>query len=138
MCVLLLPVRKYPDSARTNVRLCSLKAASRHFARLHVALHVIGQLLTFDDFAQARAFDSRDVNKRIRAAVVGLNEAEAFCGIEPFDDAGGHDEPFQGKCFDRSAIARREGIATLKEEISSARGAKRATIIARQTNIDNR
>jgi hypothetical protein len=35
------------------------------------------------------------VDERVSAAVVRLDEAEAFGGIEPFYCASGHDEPFQ-------------------------------------------
>jgi hypothetical protein len=34
------------------------------------------------------------MDKRISAAVVRLNEAEALGGVEPFNCASGHDEPF--------------------------------------------
>src|SRR5436190_675239 len=88
------------NSASTSVvkgklnRSDGLQVAGRHFARLAVALHLIADLLTFDDFAHSGALDGRDVNEGIRAAVVRLNEAEALGGIEPFNCASGHDEPF--------------------------------------------
>lgn len=75
-------------------KLSSLKIAGRHFTGLHVPLHVIADLLAFDDFAHSSAFDSRDMDERIGAAIVRLNEAEALGGIEPFNCASGHDEPF--------------------------------------------
>lgn len=71
-----------------------LQVAGRHLARLVVALHVVGKLLAFNDFAHAGAFNCRDVNECVRAAVVRLNEAEALGGIEPFYCASGHNEPF--------------------------------------------
>ncbi|MBB5537973.1 hypothetical protein GGD55_004694 [Rhizobium giardinii] len=73
----------------------SLQLASGHFARLVVAFHLVAKLLAFDDFAHAGPLDSGDVNKYIGAAVIRLNEAEALCGIEPFNCASGHNEPFQ-------------------------------------------
>ena len=72
-----------------------LQVAGRHFARLVVALKLKTDLLAFDQFAHSGAFDGRDVNEGVRAAIVRLNEAEALGGIEPFYCACGHDEPFQ-------------------------------------------
>lgn len=74
--------------------LSSLKVAGRCFARLAVALQLVAELLAFDDFAHSCTLNSRDVNERICAAIVWLNEAEALSGIEPFNCASGHDEPF--------------------------------------------
>jgi hypothetical protein len=34
------------------------------------------------------------MNEGVNAAVVRLNEAEALGGVEPFNCASGHDEPF--------------------------------------------
>jgi len=89
------------DSASTSVVkgepmpiLGSLQIASRHFAGLVVALHVVTDFLAFDDFAHSSALDGRDVDERVSAAIVRLNEAEALGGIEPFNCASGHDEPF--------------------------------------------
>ena len=75
--------------------LCVLQIAGRHFAGLVVTLELEADFLAFDEFAHSGAFDGRDVDKSVSAAVVRLNEAEAFSGIEPFNCASGHDEPFQ-------------------------------------------
>ncbi|CVI21193.1 conserved hypothetical protein [Agrobacterium tumefaciens str. B6] len=72
----------------------SLQIAGRHFSRLVVALKLEADLLTFDEFAHACALNGGDVDERIGAAIVRLNEAEALGGIEPFNCASGHDEPF--------------------------------------------
>ena len=42
--------------------------------------------------AQARAFDGRDVDEDVLAAVVGLDEAVTLGRVEPFDSAGSHFE----------------------------------------------
>jgi len=84
-----------------------LEIASRHFARLVVALHVIGDLLAFNDFAHSGTLDGRDVHEGIGAAVVRLNKAKAFGGIKPFNCASGHDEPFHSNIDDRDAKALR-------------------------------
>jgi hypothetical protein len=98
-----LPIgRCLVNSASTSVvtgeapsDLGSLELASGHFARLVIAFHLIAKLLAFDDFAHSGPLDSGDVNENVRAAVIRLNEAEALCGIEPFNCASGHNEPFQ-------------------------------------------
>ncbi|MGV1754711.1 hypothetical protein [Agrobacterium sp. CG674] len=51
------------------------------------------------------------MNEGVSAAVVRLNEAEAFCGIKPFYGASGHDEPFHSNGDDRYANALRMMIA---------------------------
>jgi hypothetical protein len=96
------PIGDYAfDSASTSVvtgkhkdQLSSLKVASRHLARLVVAFHLEANLLAFDDFTHTSALYSGNVNENVRAAVVRLNEAEAFRGIKPFYSASGHNEPF--------------------------------------------
>ena len=69
----------------------TLEIASGHFARLIVALHVVGDLLALDDIAHSGALDGGDMDEGVSAAIVRLNEAEAFCGIEPFNCASGHE-----------------------------------------------
>ena len=84
----------HPWSGRAKKTLGGLQLAGGHLARLVIALQLEADLLAFDEIAHAGAFDGRDVNEDIGAAVVRLNEAEALGGIEPFYCAGGHDEPF--------------------------------------------
>jgi hypothetical protein len=72
-----------------------LEIASGHLARLVVTLEVEADLLAFDKVAHSGALDGGDVNEGVVAAIIRLNEAEAFGGIEPFNCASGHDdEPF--------------------------------------------
>jgi hypothetical protein len=71
-----------------------LEVAGRHFARLVVALQFEAYLLPFDKITHSGALNGRDMDKRVIAAVVRLNEAKAFGGVKPFNDASGHDEPF--------------------------------------------
>jgi hypothetical protein len=92
------------------VRLSGLQTTGRHFARLHVALHVVAKLLAFNDFAHTGALDGLNTDERIGAAIVTLNEAEAFCGLEPFYCACGHDEPFQSN-LDRPRKRRLRGTS---------------------------
>jgi hypothetical protein len=81
--------------SEAKIELSSLKVAGRHLARLRVALEIVAKLLAFYDFAHSGALDSGDVNESVSAAIVRLNEAEAFSGIKPFYCASGHSEPFQ-------------------------------------------
>lgn len=45
-------------------------------------LQVVAVLLAFDDFAHASAFHGRNMDERVGAAVVRLNETELISGIE--------------------------------------------------------
>lgn len=91
------------DSASTSVvngkqilkRLGSLQIAGRHFARLPVALQFKANLLAFDELAHTGAFDCRDVDECIGAAIVRLDEAKTLGGIEPFNCAVVMMNPFK-------------------------------------------
>src|SRR5690606_35787278 len=71
-----------------------LEIAGRHLARLVVALQIEADLLAFDEVTHACPLDGGDVDERVGAAIVRLDEAEALGGVEPFNCASGHDEPF--------------------------------------------
>jgi hypothetical protein len=75
----------------------SLQVASRHLTGLCVAFEFVADLLALDDFPHSGALDGGNVYERISAAIVRLDKAEALGGIEPFNCACGHDEPFQSK-----------------------------------------
>jgi hypothetical protein len=93
--IMLSAMPVHPWSKESGYRMLgSLEIAGGHLTRLVISLQFEADLLAFDEFAHARAFDSRDMDERIGAAVVRLNETEAFGGIEPFNCASGHDEPF--------------------------------------------
>ena len=70
-------------------------------ARALVALEFERQLLAFAQRADAGALDGRDVHEHVRAALVRLDEAEAFFGIEPLYSSGLHDRPFPDMGFPR-------------------------------------
>lgn len=85
------PLRTSCRDASTSVVISGEKAsgsaqlACGHLARLIVALELKAELLTFDNRIHAGAFNSRDVNEHIGAAVVRRDETEALGGIEPFN-----------------------------------------------------
>ncbi|NRP75430.1 hypothetical protein ILFOPFJJ_06353 [Ensifer psoraleae] len=89
-----LPPCQYIRGHRRPKALGSAELACGHFARLFVSLELEAELLAFYDRIQSCALDSRDVNEHIGTAVVRLDEAETFGGIEPFNCASGHNEPF--------------------------------------------
>lgn len=76
--------------------LSGLELAGGHLARLLVALKLETELLSFNDRSHACAFNSRHMDEHVRAAVIRLNEAEAFGGVEPFNCTSVHNEPFHG------------------------------------------
>jgi hypothetical protein len=59
-----------------------------------VSLEIEADLLAFDEFAHSGALDGGDMNEGVSAAIVRLNKAEALGGVEPFNCASVHDEPF--------------------------------------------
>ena len=51
---------------------------------------LVAHLLAFAQITQAGALDRADMNENIRAAIIGLDEAEALLTIEPFHGADSH------------------------------------------------
>src|SRR6185503_450318 len=51
-------------------------------------------LLALRQIAQAGALDGADVDEGVLAAVVGLNESEAFGGVEPLNGSRRHGNTF--------------------------------------------
>jgi hypothetical protein len=47
---------------------------------------------------QASALNSADMNEHICAAIIRLNKAEAFLGIEPFNSSGSHTRNILKRC----------------------------------------
>ena len=92
------------DSASTSVvtgepilNSRSLQVASRHLAGLSVLLQLVAELLALDDFAHTGALDGGDMDECVGTTIIGLDETKAFGGIEPFNCAGDHDDPFHSK-----------------------------------------
>lgn len=75
--------------------LSSLELAGRRLAAALVALELKADLLPLMQRAEARALYGRRMNEDVRAAIVGLDEAEAFGGIEPLNSAKSHMNTFQ-------------------------------------------
>ena len=73
-----------------------LKLADRDLAAIF--LRVEGNLLTLVEAPDAGAFERRRVHEHVLAAVVGLDEPEAFLTVVEFYGAGFHeDNPFTRK-----------------------------------------
>src|ERR1051326_9392597 len=66
-----------------------LQIDRRHLALL-ATLEVEADLLALLQVTEAGALDRRDVNEDVLRAILGLNEAEALRGVEPFDCTDGH------------------------------------------------
>jgi len=54
------------------------------------AFQVEAYLLPFVEIADAGALDRRDMNEHILRTVIGLDEAETLCGVEPFHRSNSH------------------------------------------------
>jgi len=75
--------------------LSEFEALGGHLARLGVTLQFIADLLAFIQAAHTGAFDRTDVNEDVLAAIRRRDETKTFCGVEPLNCTGAHDEPFQ-------------------------------------------
>jgi hypothetical protein len=81
-------------AASHDARLRCFQSDGRGFA-LIASLKLVAELLPLVEIANARSFDSRDVDKHVLRAIVGLNEAIALLGVEPFHGSGSHRLPFK-------------------------------------------
>ena len=76
-----------------NVSLAPLgddEVSCRRAPRPLVGNHFKGDLLAVLQTLETRTLYGGDVDEDVLAAVVWLNEAKAFLGVEPFHCAGGH------------------------------------------------
>lgn len=90
------------DSASTSVvkgkkisYLSGLQIACRHLAGLAILFKIISKLLAFSQRIHTCAFNCRDMDECIAAAIFRLNKSKAFCRIKPFNCTGVHWNPFQ-------------------------------------------
>ncbi|OAI28069.1 hypothetical protein A1351_12335 [Methylosinus sp. R-45379] len=67
-----------------------LELIGRGFAGAAVLGEFVAHLLAFAQIAQTGALDGANMNENIRAAFIGLDEAEALLTIEPFHRSGSH------------------------------------------------
>jgi len=60
----------------------------RHLGVLAALVYdIVANLLAFVETLKSRAFDRADVDERVLAAIVGLDESKAFLGVEPLHGA---------------------------------------------------
>jgi hypothetical protein len=86
----LLPV--HPWSAVRMTLLRRLKVVGRVLAGLAILDDVISDLLTIRERTHAGALYGRHVHEDIRAAIVRLNESEAFGGVKPLYSTSVHND----------------------------------------------
>src|SRR3954454_24702114 len=84
--------------ARVGLALRSLDVVDRDLAGAAVLGGVEGHLLAFNEAADAGALERRRMDEHVLAAVVGLDEAEAFLIVVEFHGARGHGSSFAWKC----------------------------------------
>ncbi len=73
----------------------SAQILSRGLTRLSISNNVEGDLLSFVKAVHPGALDRADVHEDILAAVIRLDEAEAFLAVEPLHDSLRHMLVFQ-------------------------------------------
>lgn len=71
------------------VLLRQLQVTSRNFALL-ATLKLVFQLVALARLLQACTLDVRNMQEDVLGAIIGLDEAKALGGVEPFDGTGGH------------------------------------------------
>ena len=76
---------------------------------LLAALHLVAELLALVQSANSRAFDGRNVHEHVLRAIVGLDEAVALLGVEPFYGSSSHCKPFKEN-YAAPAIERRSNF----------------------------
>ena len=81
-------------TGKAEFRLGRLQLIGGHLARLVVADHLVAELLALYDVAHSGALYGRDVYKNVGRTIVRLNKTKTLGGVEPFNCAGAHDEPF--------------------------------------------
>src|SRR6185312_7504521 len=67
-----------------------LQIRGRDLAGAGIALRLEAHALALIEIADARAFDSRDVDENVLRAVLGLDEAKALGRVEPFNGTDRH------------------------------------------------
>jgi hypothetical protein len=70
--------------------LADLQVHGRHFAGAFVSLFLERHFLAVVEATQAGSFNGADVDENVLAAVIRLDEAVAFGGVEPFNSTGSH------------------------------------------------
>jgi hypothetical protein len=125
-----LPV--HPWSRRYGYRYCrsdTLQIARRRFAGPAIKYHLEGDLLSLVEAMHPGAFDSTDVHEHILAAVIRLDETEAFLAIKPFYRTLRHMTLLSGACVGgpRSCAAGR--CSRFGEVVSPTRRARRGQVV---------
>src|SRR6056297_272400 len=82
----------------------------RRLPSVAARLEVVGDLLVVGEAGQARALDGGDVDEDVLTALIGLDEAKALGGVEPFHGASSHSVVSCDVCRSRNATARPERL----------------------------
>ena len=74
------------------IALCGADVVGGHLAAATISDDFEVELLALDDGVEACALDCGNVDKDVCATFIGLDEAEATCGVEEFYGSGLHDD----------------------------------------------
>jgi len=100
----------------------------RRFAGPAIKYHLEGDLLSFVEAMHPGAFDSTDVHEHILAAVIRLDEAEAFLAIKPFYRTLRHMTFFQVRVSEAAQLCGRL-CSRFGEVVSPTRRARRGQVV---------
>jgi hypothetical protein len=94
-----LPVHPWSGYGSSRCRSDDLQIVRRGLACLSIGDNVESDLLPLIEETHASAFDRTDVHEDILAAIIWLNEAEAFLVIEPLHGSFCHIALLSGTCI---------------------------------------
>jgi hypothetical protein len=101
----------------------------RRFAGSAIKYHLEGHLLSLVEAMHPGAFDSTDVHEHILAAVIRLDEAEAFLAIKPLYCTLRHMTFFQVRVSVGRTVVRPGYVRDLGEVVSPTRMARRGQVV---------
>src|SRR5262249_61114803 len=113
----------------TAIRSGTAQIARRRFAGPAIKCHLEGDLLSLVEAVHSGAFDSADVHEHILAAVIGLNEAEAFLAIKPFYCTLRHNDFLSRACVGRPHSCVAGLCSRFGEVVSPTRRARRGQVV---------
>src|SRR5262245_14179143 len=101
----------------------------RRLARLSISNNIEGDLLSLIEALHPGAFDRADVHEDILAAIIRLDEAEAFLAVEPLHGSLRHIALPSGRCVTRPRASAAGSFEIWRKVVSPTRGARRGQVV---------
>src|SRR5712671_7600463 len=117
-----LPAYTGQDYDSSRCRSDGAQIFRRGLARPSISNNVEGHLLSFVKAMHPGAFDCADVHEDILAAIIRLDEAEAFLAVEPLHGSLRHLTLPSGRCVKKAARRRSRFVRDLEKSRQSDAG----------------